>query len=159
MHTPVILMRFLCSLVVLLIYLAPPVSAQDAPPPQPSSEQNQASVVLPPEMDRVLRDYETGWRNRDSDTLAELFTPDGFILRPSHSPVRGRDAIAEAYRNSGGPVALRALEFSQADSVGYIIGGYGGIEGGPDSGKFILTLRKLSDGRWYISADMDNSNY
>ncbi len=152
-------MRFLCSSIVVLICLAPSVSAQDLlPPPPPSLERSHPSVVLPPELDRVLRDYEAGWRSRDSDALAELFTPDGFILRPGHSPVRGREAIAESYRNSGGALVLRALEFSQADSVGYIIGGYGRNEGDPDDGKFILTLRKLSDGRWYISADMDNSN-
>ncbi len=152
-------MRFLCSLIVLLTCLASLVSAQDLlPPPPPSLEQSHATVALPPELERVLRDYEAGWRSRDSDALAELFTPDGFILRPRHAPVRGREAIARAYRNSGGALALRALEFSQADSVGYIIGGYGSNKGDPDGGKFILTLRKLSDGRWYISADMDNSN-
>jgi hypothetical protein len=42
--------------------------------------------------------------------------------------------------------------------IGYIIGGFGGEVGGPDSGKFILALKRGDDGRWLIAADMDNSN-
>jgi ketosteroid isomerase-like protein len=32
------------------------------------------------------------------------------------------------------------------------------MAGQPDIGKFTLTLRKDSDGRWLIRSDMDNSN-
>ena len=116
------------------------------------------SIALPSELDRVLRDYERGWSTRNANALAALFTPDGFILRSGHPPTRGRAAIAEAYRNSGGPLHLRAMAYAQSDSTGYIIGGYRSALNRPDSGKFILTLRKEPDGRWYITADMDNGN-
>ncbi|MGI9174042.1 MAG: YybH family protein, partial [Rhodothermales bacterium] len=113
---------------------------------------------LPPELDRVLRDYEQGWRDRDADALAALFTPDGFVLRAGHPPVRGRTAIAEAYQGSGGPLHLHAFAFAEADSVAYIIGGYRAAPARPDAGKFILTLRRGPDGQWLIAADMDNQN-
>lgn len=116
------------------------------------------SIALPAALDRVLRDYEQGWRNYDAQALAALFAPDGFILRPGRHSVRGRAAIAEAYRNSGGPLQLRALSYAQADSVAYIVGEYGTTPDSPVAGKFILTLRRLSDGKWYITADMDNSS-
>ena len=115
-------------------------------------------VELPPELERVLRDYERAWENRDAAALAALFTEDGFVLRPEHSPVRGRDAIETAYQNAGGPLHLHAFAFERADSIAYIVGGYTSTPKWPDAGKFILTLRRTQNGRWLIAADMDNSN-
>ncbi len=117
-----------------------------------------SSIELPEDLERVLRDYEEGWRNGDSEALAALFTPDGFIMRPRHAPVRGRENIEEAYRGSQGPLHLRAIEFSVEGSVGYILGGFSYAPAAKDLGKYILTLALLDDNRWYITADMDNSN-
>lgn len=130
-----------------------PLSAQPAPeaPPLPS-------VTLPPELDRVLRDYERAWQARDAAGLAALFTEDGFVLSNGRPPVRGRAAIREAYATSGGALSLRALAFATEGKTGYIVGGFGGRPGEPDSGKFVLVLRRGDDGRWLIAADMDNSN-
>src|SRR5687767_15554387 len=116
------------------------------------------SVVLPPAIDRVLRDYEKAWQARDAAALAALFTEDGFVLSNGKPPVRGRAAIREAYARSGGPLALRALAFTTEGKVGYIIGAFGGKPGDPDWGKFVLALRHGDDGRWLIAADMDNEN-
>lgn len=114
-------------------------------------------IELPGDLDRVLRDYETGWRAFDAEALAALFTEDGFIMRPGRPPVRGRARIAEAYAGSGGPLYLHAYHLELSGDVGYMIGGYRGQAEGPDAGKFILTLRKEA-GRWMITADMDNGN-
>ena len=144
--------------VVLLGGFAQSAHAQHNERAEVAPEDSLLTVTLPPELDRVLRDYEQGWRVQDADRLANLFTPDGFILRPRQPPVRGREAIAEAYRNSGGPLHLRALAYAQSDSLAYIIGGFRFSPEGPDLGKFILTLRRMFDGRWYITADMDNQS-
>lgn len=116
------------------------------------------SFELPDALTRVLQDYENAWRARDAAALAELFTEDGFVLQSGRPPVRGREAIRQAYANSGGPLFLRALAYSADGVTGYIIGAYSGQENGPDDGKFILALRLRPDGRWMIAADMDNSN-
>jgi len=116
------------------------------------------SVVLPPDLDRVLRDYEKAWRARDATALALLFTEDGFVLSNGKPAVRGRAAIRQAYSDGGGPLALRALAFSIDGRTGYIIGAYAATAGTPDEGKFMLALRKDQRGRWLIAADMDNSN-
>jgi ketosteroid isomerase-like protein len=116
------------------------------------------SVQLPPELDRVLRDYETAWRAHDPEALAAIFAEDGFVLTPTKPPARGRAAIREVYRNAGGPLALRALAFETNGPVGYIIGAFGRTEGGPDSGKFVLALRRVGE-RWLITADIDNSSH
>jgi hypothetical protein len=140
-------MRLLLAL--LLLGAAAPVAAQDAALP---------SVTLPPEIDRVLRDYERGWSGRNPAGLAALFTEDGFVLQGNRPPVRGRDAIVKAYTGAGGPLVLRAMAYAVDDTVGYIIGGYRGNQGdASDDGKFILALRK-QNGRWMIAADIDNSN-
>jgi ketosteroid isomerase-like protein len=116
------------------------------------------SVDLPPRLARVLRDYEQAWQARDAAALASLFTADGFVLSSGKPPVRGREAIQASYANSGGPLSLRALAWSTEGATGYIIGAFARSSGSPDTGKFILALRREADGRWLIAADMDNGN-
>lgn len=116
------------------------------------------SVDLPPPIARVLRDYEEAWQARNASALAALFSEDGFILRPGHDPVRGRSHIEAAYRNAGGPLFLRALDYAVSGDVGYIIGVYSASAYSPDRGKFVLALRRDPSGRWMIQADMDNGN-
>jgi hypothetical protein len=110
------------TLAVLAITASAPVTA--APPAEPAARPL-PSVVLPPELDRVLRDYEKAWQARDADGLAALFAEDGFVLASSRPPVRGREAIRAAYAGAGGPLALRALAYSTQGPVGYIIGAFG----------------------------------
>ena len=150
-------MMKLLSCVVVVFAIVRLVHAQPEQPRSPAVD-SLTSISLPPKLDRILRDYEEGWRNKDEVALAALFAPDGFILRPGHPPVRGRANIEETYASSGGPLLLHAFDYAVADSVGYIIGGYAHSDGAADSGKYILTLRLLNDGRWYITADMDNHN-
>ena len=148
------LMRLLS--VLLLATLLP---LQGSLAQQPDSRANaNPSVSLPTALDRVLRDYERAWRNRNAGALAALFTEDGFVLRSGHPPVRGRDAIEDAYRDAGGRLHLRALAYEQSGSTAYIIGGYTSTPKWPDAGTFILTLRKGPADRWLITADMDNRN-
>lgn len=140
-------MKNLFSLLVICL-LGGSASAQDQLP----------SVELPPELDRVLRDYETGWQDGDADCLAALFTEDGFVMSSSRPPVRGHEAIIERYAGARGSLSLRATAFEISGSNGYIIGGYRYDPGKEDTGKFILALRKSESGRWLIAADIDNSN-
>lgn len=116
------------------------------------------SVVLPPELARVLTDYEAGWKAGDGAALASLFTEDGFVLTEGQSPTKGRAAIQKLYTHPGAPLSLRAFAYAINGDVGYIIGGYAAEREKPDEGKFTLTLHKSKDGRWLIVSDMDNSN-
>jgi len=147
----------LLGVAVLALTLAagPPASAQDAPA---GSAAAVPSVELPPDLARVLRDYERAWAASDAAGLAGLFTDDGFALPSGRPPVRGREAIAEHYRNAAGPLGLRALAYATEGSVGWIVGAYGYGEDAADRGKFVLALRREADGAWHIAADMDNAN-
>jgi ketosteroid isomerase-like protein len=115
------------------------------------------SVDLPAPLQRVLTDYEKAWQAKDADALSKLFAEDGFVLSSNNPPIRGRDSIRKFYANAGGGLSLRALAFATEGSVGYVIGGYAGAKGEPDTGKFTLTLKKVGD-KWMIMSDMDNGN-
>lgn len=150
--------RSLLAIVVFALMLAAgPLRGQGAQ--EPSAIKELPSSVLPPELDRVLRDYERAWRAGDAAALAALFAEDGFVLQSNHPPVRGRTAIQAAYAGQGGgPLRLRALAFASEDTIAYIIGGYGYGDKPGDTGKFTLTLRRKSGEPWLIYSDMDNAN-
>jgi len=116
------------------------------------------SIDLPPELARVLTDYEKAWQDRDAGALSRLFAEDGFVLPNGQQPVRGRTAIERYYSGHGGALALRAYAYGTEGHKGFIIGGYAPAPGAPDIGKFTLTLHKGPDGRWLIFSDMDNPN-
>jgi hypothetical protein len=141
-----------------LLLMAGPLPAQNASTTGVATEL--PGVALPPELDRVLRDYERAWRAGDAAALASLFAEDGFVLQSNRPPVRGRQAIQAAYEDQGegGPLRLRALAFTSTDTIGYIIGAYGYGDKPGDIGKFTLTLRRAPGGPWLIFSDMDNSN-
>jgi ketosteroid isomerase-like protein len=124
-------------------------TATPTPPP---------SVELPPELARVLTDYESAWRARDASALARLFAEDGFVLSAGRPPVRGRAAIEKHYAGAGGQLALRAFAYRTEGRAGYILGGYAWDGSTTDRGKFTLTLVRGEDGRWLIFSDMDNAN-
>ncbi len=121
---------------------------------------NMPGVELPPELDRVLRDYESAWKSRNPSALAELFTPEGFVLSNGKPPIKGQANITAGYVDASGDLRLRGLGYAIGDSVAYIVGayGWGAGEDVPDVGKFVLALRKGPSGRWLIAADIDNSN-
>ena len=142
-------------LITLLITALIPFAAANS---QSQDVAQQPSVQLPPELARVLTDYEQAWSSRDAGALARLFAEDGFVLPNGSLPVRGRAEIQRYYTGAGGPLSLRAFAFAAEGKVGYIIGGFTRAKGEPDAGKFTLTLRKGTDGRWMIVSDMDNGN-
>lgn len=118
------------------------------------------SVELPPELDRVLRDYERAWSGGDAQALARIFTEDGFVPRPQ-GWTRGRAAILDAYASTGGDLRLRAHAFATSGTVGWIAGSYGYAEEAAtrDMGRFLLALRRDSaDTPWHIAADLDHGN-
>jgi hypothetical protein len=129
-----------------------PLSSQPPVLPLPT-------IDLPPDMDRVLRDYERFWKAGDAAALSELFTVDGFVARRG-GWIRGRDAIREAYAGVGSDLRLRALAYAVGDTVGYIVGGYGygDAASSTDTGRFLLALRRPAGTRWLIAADLDGTN-
>ena len=117
----------------------------------------QDAIDLPADLQEVLDNYSKYWEAKDASQLAALFTEDGQILRPGHTRTTGRSEIEEAYKNSGGPLYLRAYDYQIQGTLAYIIGGYASSSDTKDVGKFTLIL-KQEDGKWMIHSDMDNHN-
>ncbi|HET9385630.1 MAG TPA: nuclear transport factor 2 family protein, partial [Gemmatimonadales bacterium] len=121
------------------------IAVAQAPAPSSQLPAPLPSITLPPELARVLRDYEKNWRAGDENALAALFTSDGFV--PSNAGfVRGRDAIAGQYKDQQGELRLRAHAYAVSDTVGYIVGAYSFGADSVDRGKYLLALRRPRGG-------------
>ena len=117
------------------------------------------SVSLPADLDAVLRNYERAWAAKDATALARLFTADGLALQNGFQPARGVAAMEAHYANvAGGPLALRAIAYDMDGKLATIVGAYSAQAGQADIGKFVLVLKRGSDGQWRIAADIDNMN-
>lgn len=116
------------------------------------------TIDLPPELERVLREYEQHWRAGDRDALVALFTDDGFVARRG-GWIRGREGLAEALQRTSSDLRLRAVAYALDERIAYIVGayGYGDEASAHDRGMFILTLRRAEGGHWLITADLDGS--
>lgn len=127
-------------------------------PSQRPSPEPLPTVILPPGLERVLRDYERHWHAGNAEALVALFTEDGFVARRG-GWIRGEVALRDALQGTSSDLRLRAVAYAVDEQVGYIIGayGYGDEPSVPDRGMFILTLRRAQDGRWLIAADLDGS--
>jgi ketosteroid isomerase-like protein len=140
-----------------LMSIVGPLLAQNHPGPATSTEL--LDTALPPDLDRVLRDYERAWRAGDAKAIASLFTEDGVLLQNNRPPIRGRPAIQATYEGErGGPLRLRAIAFAAGDTIGYIVGGYRYGDALQDIGKFTITLQRAPGKPWLISSDMDSMN-
>lgn len=145
-------MRMLVWLALLgVLACGPDAPAEGPAPPLPA-------VTLPPELGRVLRDYESAYAGRDARALGELFAEDGYLLQPGRPAVRGRAAVARVLSGEGGALALVPVAYGMADSVGYIIGTFGAEQSAGEGGKFVLALRRDAAGPWRIAADIANPN-
>ncbi|MGE0815694.1 MAG: DUF4440 domain-containing protein [Vicinamibacterales bacterium] len=115
------------------------------------------ALTLPPELDRVLRDYERAWRDGDGAAMAALFLEDGFAVQSGSPLARGREAIAKGLTRPGGALQLTAYAFAISDTTGYIVGGFRYPDTTGLGGRFVLALHRRQDGFWLIAADLDNS--
>jgi ketosteroid isomerase-like protein len=112
---------------------------------------------LPAPLERVLRDYESAWRDGDGTRLAALFTDDGMAAQSGRPLARGREAIARNISGPGGTLELTAFSYAVSGTVGYIVGAYRYPDTTGAGGRFVLALRLGADGRWLIAADLDNA--
>lgn len=143
------------SALLLLLASAPTVlDARQTPAPLATDP---SAIALPPALDRVLRDYESAWRDGDGARLASLFTDDGFAVQSGSPLARGRTAIARNITGPGGALQLTAYAYADSSDVGYIVGGFRYPQTKGPGGRFVLALRMGPGGRWLIAADLDNS--
>jgi len=150
-------MTHLIATIAGLALAGAPTQGPSSAAPGSAVEATPAPITLPPELDRVLRDYERAWRAGDGAALARLFAGEGLAIQSGSPIARGHAAIAGNLTRPGGDLELTAYAFATSGSVGHIVGGYRYPDTKGPGGRFVLALTQASDGRWLIAADLDNS--
>jgi uncharacterized protein (TIGR02246 family) len=99
----------------------------------------------------------------DIDALVELYTSDARVLPPNEKMRSGSDAVRAEFgamieAGLGGTTTI--LDARVSGDMGYIVGTFV-IKAGDevvDTGKYIETWRRDTDGKWRISNDIFNSD-
>jgi|SoiMethySBSTD1v2_1073268.scaffolds.fasta_scaffold18130_3 uncharacterized protein (TIGR02246 family) len=122
------------------------------------------------EIDRTRNDYVEAWKAGDVGRISGLYTDDGVVMYPDQPPVVGRPAISEFFK--GFFSEFDALDFQLASSEIVVTDDWAFDRGTyrwkakpkkggaprDDDGKYLVILRRESDGRWRVARDMDNSD-
>jgi len=144
-----------------------PVGAGLFPASSPASAASSPAVT---EIDRTRDEYAASWKAGDTARISGLYTDDAIVMYPDQPPVVGRAAISEYFK--GFFTEFEALDFQLASSEIVVAGDFAydrgtyrwkakPKKGGPpvdDDGKYLVILRRESDGRWRVARDMDNSD-
>lgn len=147
----------ICAALVTALLAAPSSRGRDIPPLRSqagSSADEQAVHDLVFELVRALG------RGHGAE-VARLFMPQGIAMPPDHSPIQGRNAIADEIdqrqRVNGRSLHRSALETRVQARSGFEIGMFrvgetrsDGVQT-LDSGKYVLIFQKTSQGRWLIA--------
>ena len=157
-------------LVFLGLQSGPTASAAQAPRPAPIGDYHTHLVSesaarllvpptlpetgLPPEIDRVIRDWERAMKAGDPSSFTALFTADG-LLGDASGWIRGSGAIRAAAANFNlEDLRVRAHGYSVADTVATVAGSLADLTGNPvrDVANVTFTLRLGGSGRWLIGS-------
>jgi len=115
-------------------------------------------------------EYAASWKAGDTARISGLYTDDAIVMYPDQPPVVGRAAISEYFK--GFFTEFEALDFQLASSEIVVAGDFAYDRGTyrwkakprkggapvDDDGKYLVILRRESDGRWRVARDMDNSD-
>jgi uncharacterized protein (TIGR02246 family) len=133
-----------------------------------------ASASLGPAEEAGIRSVDSAFMAAanagDAEGVAAAYAEDGALLAPNLPPQRGRDAIKAFW---GGFLDAYTVRFEVASDtiegrgdLAYNRGHYRftavpkarGVPGVADEGKFVVILKKQSDGAWKYVVDMYSSN-
>ena len=115
------------------------------------------------EITQAYRTMEEAFFNGNADALSMLYTEDAEWLVPGAPPVRGRQAIAEAWKgvigSGGNRVRVEVREVQDCGESAYDIGAF--TITGPDgavlgAGKYIVIWQHQPDGSWKTHRDIFN---
>jgi uncharacterized protein (TIGR02246 family) len=120
-------------------------------PPDPAARQA---------IEAAVRRYVAASNQGDASGLAALYADDAVLLPPDHEPIRGRAAI-RAFWDQGTDEGLEVSNLAiEADgNLGWLVGRYrlpATDEEPADSGKYVMCLKRQTDGSWKLTADIWN---
>jgi len=107
--------------------------------------------------------WEAALNAKDIDALVELYTSDARVLPPNDKMRSGSDAVRAEFGamiDAGLGGTTTVVDARVSGDMGYIVGTFE-IKAGDelvDTGKYIETWRRETDGKWRISNDIFNSD-
>jgi uncharacterized protein (TIGR02246 family) len=111
------------------------------------------------------RAFSAAFERNDTLVISSLYTDDAMLLPPNHEPVMGRDSITAYWAPLLTP-AMKTLHLETAEVGGsgddvYEVGNYTMLASDgstADRGKYLVLLKRQSDGGWRLYRDMWSSN-
>jgi uncharacterized protein (TIGR02246 family) len=110
------------------------------------------------------RAFEDAYYRGDAEAIAQMYTDDAELFVPEVSVIKGRPAIAQAWRQILGPggnnVRVDVGEVQECGDWAYDIGRFAARA--PDgsllgAGKYIVIWKRQSSGEWKIHRDIFNA--
>ena len=107
--------------------------------------------------------FERAFSSGDADTLAQIYTDDAEWLLPETPIVRGREAIAEAWKGviglGGNAIRVDVGEVVENGDWAYEVGSF--TASAPDgtvlnAGKYIVIWKRQPNGGWKTHRDIFN---
>jgi ketosteroid isomerase-like protein len=116
-------------------------------------------------LEDVDRAFSEAFGRDDTLVVSSLYTDDAVLLPPNHEAVMGRDSITAFWAALLTP-ALKSLHLETTEVGGsrgdvYEMGRYTLIAGDgstADRGKYLVLLKRQSDGGWRLFRDMWSSD-
>ena len=107
--------------------------------------------------------WETALNAGDIETLVANYTTDARILAPNEKAATGTEAVRAAFGSmidAGISGSLTSMEAAVSGDIGYNVGNYALTADGEivDTGKYLETWQRGTDGQWRISNDIWNSD-
>jgi uncharacterized protein (TIGR02246 family) len=113
-------------------------------------------------IESAVSNYVSASNHGDSEALTALYADDAVLLPPDHEPIEGREAIGEFWsQGTDSGLEVTTLRLEVDGDLGYLVGQYQlpATDGEPaDSGKYVMCLKRQSDGSWKLTADIWNSS-
>lgn len=128
-------------------------------------QQAQDPAALRAAIKDLDRAFSAAFERNDTLVISSLYTDDAMLLPPNHEPVLGRDSIAAYWAPYLTP-ALKTLHLETTEVGGagddvYQVGSYTIIAADgstTDRGKYVVLLKRQSDGGWRLHRDIWNSS-
>jgi uncharacterized protein (TIGR02246 family) len=129
------------------------------------SQPAQDPAALRAAIEDLDRAFSAAFERNDTLVISSLYTDDAMLLPPNHEPVMGRDSIAAFWAPLLTP-AMKTLHLETTEVGGsgddvYEVGSYSMLAADgstADRGKYLVLLKRQSDGGWRLYRDMWNSD-
>jgi len=119
-------------------------------------------------LNKLRADWVAAANSKDPVKLTALYSDDA-VLMPSNSPMaKGKTAIQGVWKGmmdqGARDIVLTSVGSAVSGDMGYDAGTYTFSMNGPggaavsDKGKYLMTVKRSADGKWWINYDIFNSD-